>query len=141
MNILPYTEEQRIFRDAVRKFFAKEVIPHAEEWEETGMLPRSVWKKMGDNGFLCMQAPEEYGGLESDFLYSLIIMEELASSNHFGLLSSLHRDQRTHENHCRQIYGPLAQASVSVNPFTIHAVMQENGKTPEANHHSRHKEV
>lgn len=92
MDILPYTEDHRIFRDSVKKFFAKEVIPYVEEWEETGMVPRSAWKKMGDNGFLCMQVPEEYGGLEADFLYSVILMEELARSNHFGLLASLHSD-------------------------------------------------
>lgn len=92
MDILPYTEDHRIFRDSVRKFFAKEVIPYVEEWEEAGMVPRSAWKKMGDNGFLCMQVPEEYGGLEADFLYSVILMEELARSNHFGLLASLHSD-------------------------------------------------
>ncbi len=92
MDILPYTEDHRIFRDSVKKFFAKEVIPCVEEWEEDGIVPRSAWKKMGDNGFLCMQVPEEYGGLEADFLYSVILMEELARSNHFGLLASLHSD-------------------------------------------------
>src|SRR5271157_525276 len=92
MDMLPYTEDHRIFRDSVKKFFAKEVIPYVEEWEEDGIVPRSAWKKMGDNGFLCMQVPEEYGGLEADFLYSVILMEELARSNHFGLLASLHSD-------------------------------------------------
>jgi acyl-CoA dehydrogenase len=92
MDILPYTEDHRIFRDSVKKFFAKEVIPYVEEWEEAGIVPKSAWKKMGDNGFLCMQVPEEYGGLEADFLYSVILMEELARSNHFGLLASLHSD-------------------------------------------------
>lgn len=92
MNILPYTEEHRIFRDAVKKFFTKEVIPYVEEWEETGIVPRSAWKKMGENGFLCMQVPEEYGGLGADFLYSVIVMEELTRTNHFGLLSGLHSD-------------------------------------------------
>jgi acyl-CoA dehydrogenase len=92
MEILPYTEDHRIFRDSVRKFFAKEVVPHIEEWEEAGIVPRSAWKQMGENGFLCMQVPEEYGGLEADFLYSVILMEELARSNHFGLLAGLHSD-------------------------------------------------
>ena len=92
MNILPYTEDHRIFRDSVKKFFAKEVIPYVEEWEEAGIVPKSAWKKMGDNGFLCMQVPEEYGGLGADFLYSVILMEELARTNHFGLLASLHSD-------------------------------------------------
>ena len=92
MEILPYSEDHRIFKDSVKKFFAKEVIPHVEEWEEAGIVPRSAWKKMGENGFLCMQVPEEYGGLGADFLYSVILMEELAKSNHFGLLAGLHSD-------------------------------------------------
>ncbi len=92
MEILPYTEEHRIFREALRKFFEKEVVPFVEEWEEAGSVPRSIWKKMGQQGYLCMQAPEEYGGLEGDFLYSVILMEELARTNHFGLAAYLHSD-------------------------------------------------
>lgn len=92
MEILPYTEEHNIFRDAFRKFLAKEVVPHIEEWEEAGIVSRSAWKKMGENGFLCMQLPECYGGLEADFLYSVILMEELTRTNHFGLAAYLHSD-------------------------------------------------
>ena len=68
MDILQYTEEHRIFRDALRKFFEKEVIPYIDEWEEAGIVPRSAWKKMGDQGFLCPMVPEEYGGAGADFL-------------------------------------------------------------------------
>ena len=57
MEILNYTEEHRIFRQAVRKFCEKEVIPYADEWEEAGIAPKSAWKKMGDQGFLCMDVP------------------------------------------------------------------------------------
>jgi len=92
MEILPYTEDHKIFRDSLRKFFAKEVTPHVEAWEEAGIVPREIWKKMGDNGFLCMQVPEEYGGLGADFLYSVILMEELSRTNHFGLAAYLHSD-------------------------------------------------
>jgi acyl-CoA dehydrogenase len=92
MEILPYTEDHRIFRDSIRKFYAKEVTPYVEEWEEAGIVPREIWKKMGEQGFLCMQVPEEYGGLGADFLYSVILMEELARTNHFGLLAALHND-------------------------------------------------
>jgi acyl-CoA dehydrogenase len=92
MEILTYTEEHRIFRDSARKFFEKEVTPHVEEWEEAGIVSRAIWKKMGDQGFLCMQVPEEYGGLGVDFLYSVILMEELGHTNHFGLAAYLHSD-------------------------------------------------
>lgn len=92
MEILNYSEEHRIFRDSVRKFFEKEVTPFVEEWEETGVVPRSIWKKMGDQGFLCMDIPEEYGGPGADFLYSVIVNEELARTNFAGLAAPLHSD-------------------------------------------------
>jgi len=92
MEILNYTEEHRIFRDTVRKFFEKEVTPHADEWEEAGIVPREIWKKMGDQGFLCMDVPEEYGGLGADWLYSVILVEEMARTRQAGLAASLHSD-------------------------------------------------
>ncbi|MEW6352119.1 MAG: acyl-CoA dehydrogenase family protein [Thermodesulfobacteriota bacterium] len=92
MEILKYTEEHRIFRQTLRKFFEKEVLPNVEQWEEDGIVPRSVWKKMGDQGFICMGIPEEYGGLGADFLYSVIMIEELVRTNHSGLQVPLHSD-------------------------------------------------
>jgi len=92
MEILHYTEEHNIFRQAVRKFLEKEVIPYVDEWEEAGIVPRSIWKKMGDQGFLCMDVPEEYGGMGADFLYSAILIGELARTNHSGLAAPLHSD-------------------------------------------------
>lgn len=92
MEILNYTEEHKIFRQSLRRFLDKEVIPYVEEWEEAGIVPKSAWKKMGENGFLCMSVPEEYGGLGADFLYSVIVTEELARTNHSGLVAPLHSD-------------------------------------------------
>jgi acyl-CoA dehydrogenase len=92
MDIIPYTEEHRIFRQTVRKFFEKEVIPYIDEWEEAGIVPKSVWRKMGQQGFLCMDLPEEYGGVGADFLYSVILTEEMARTNFTGLAAPLHSD-------------------------------------------------
>ncbi len=92
MEIIEYTEEHRIFREAVRRFFAKEVIPYADEWEEAGIVPKSVWLKMGEQGFLCMDVAEEYGGLGADFLYSVILTEELGKTGNTGLAAPLHSD-------------------------------------------------
>jgi acyl-CoA dehydrogenase len=92
MNIIPYTAEHNIFRDSLRKFLDKEIVPHVEEWEEAGIVPRSAWKKMGEQGFLCTDVPEEYGGAGGDFLYSVIVCEELVKSNFSGLAASLHSD-------------------------------------------------
>ena len=92
MEIIPYTEEHNIFREAVRKFFEKEVTPHVDEWEEAGIVPKSIWKKMGEQGFLCTSVPEEYGGVGADFLYSVILTEELSRTNFTGLAAPLHSD-------------------------------------------------
>ncbi|MFA5183359.1 MAG: acyl-CoA dehydrogenase family protein [Syntrophales bacterium] len=92
MEIINYSEEHRIFRNSLRKYLEKEVIPHVEEWEEAGIVPRSAWKGMGEQGFLCMGVPEEYGGLGADFLYSVIVIEEMVRTNHSGLAAALHSD-------------------------------------------------
>ena len=92
MEILKYTQEHKIFREALRKFFEKEVTPYVDEWEEAGIVPKSAWKKMGEQGFLCMDVPEEYGGLGADFLYSVILIEELTMTGHSGLQAPLHSD-------------------------------------------------
>ena len=92
MNIISYTEEHNIFRDSLRKFLDKEIVPHIEEWEEACIVPKSVWKKMGEQGFLCTDIPEKYGGAGGDFLYSVIVCEELTKCNFSGLAASLHSD-------------------------------------------------
>ena len=92
MDIITYSQEHNIFRESLRKFLDKEIVPHIEEWEEAGIVPRSVWKKMGEQGFLCTDVPEEYGGAGGDFLYSVIVCEELVKSNFSGLTASLHSD-------------------------------------------------
>jgi acyl-CoA dehydrogenase len=92
MDIIQYTDEHRIFRQTLRKFLEKEITPHAEEWEEACIVPREAWKKMGEQGFLCTAVPEEYGGAGCDFLYSVIVTEELARTNFSGLAAPLHSD-------------------------------------------------
>ncbi|HOU78792.1 MAG TPA: acyl-CoA dehydrogenase family protein [Syntrophales bacterium] len=92
MEILNYSEEHRIFRNSLRRYLEREVIPHVEEWEEAGIVPKSAWQGMGAQGFLCMGVPEEYGGLGADFLYSVIVTEEMVRTNHSGLAASLHSD-------------------------------------------------
>ncbi|MGV8079225.1 MAG: acyl-CoA dehydrogenase family protein [Syntrophales bacterium] len=92
MDILNYTEEHKMFRDTLRKFVANELVPHVEEWEEAGIVPRSAWQKMGQQGFLGTTVPVEYGGPGADFLYSVIVNEEMARANFWGLTAALHSD-------------------------------------------------
>ena len=53
MGLLKYTEEHDAFRQRVRGFLAKEVVSFADQWEKDRMVPKSAWKKMGEEGFLC----------------------------------------------------------------------------------------
>ena len=72
-----YTEEHQIFRNTFKRFVANEITPNVPEWEEARAVPRDLWMKMGEQGFLCPWLPEEYGGLGLGFEYSVIINEEL----------------------------------------------------------------
>ena len=92
MEILNYTEEHRAFRGAVRTFFEEAVVPYQDEWEKAGIVPKSVWKKMGGQGFLCTHVSQEYGGMGGDFLYSVIVAEELTRANNSGFATPLHSD-------------------------------------------------
>ena len=92
MEILKYTDGHRAFREKVHTFFEKEVTPHADQWEREGIVPRSMWKRMGEEGFLCMNVPREYGGMGGDLLYSVIVTEELVRTGHSGLAAPLHTD-------------------------------------------------
>lgn len=87
-----YSEEHLIFRDAFRKYVEKEIVPNLEEWEAGGRIPRSAWTKLAEQGYLCPWLPEEYGGLDADFLYSVIICEELTRVRAMGFMVSLHSD-------------------------------------------------
>ena len=87
-----YTEEHTIFRESVRRYFEKEVIPYTDQWEKDGIVPREAWTKFGSQGFLCPWLPEEYGGSDADFLYSFILTEELARTRCGGFFFPLHSD-------------------------------------------------
>ena len=87
-----FTPDHEAFRDAFRRFMEKEIAPHHADWEEQGYVDRAVWHKAGQNGFLCMTMPEEYGGAGGDKLYSVIQMEELARGGYTGIGYGLHSE-------------------------------------------------
>jgi len=92
MDILSYTEAHRQFRKRLQAFLEKEVTPFAPQWERDHIVPREIWSKMGQAGFLCMDVPQQYGGMGGDFLYSVIVIEELAKTPQSGLVANLHND-------------------------------------------------
>jgi alkylation response protein AidB-like acyl-CoA dehydrogenase len=90
MQDFMYTEEHIMYRDAVRAFVEKEIQPYHAQWEKDGQVPKELWIKAGAQGMLCMDQPEQYGGMGiKDFRYNVIIAEELirvgASGPGFGL--------------------------------------------------------
>jgi acyl-CoA dehydrogenase len=73
-----FAPEHEQFRDSVRRFFERELIPHLSRWEEEGIIDRGFWTKAGGAGLLCPTVPEEYGGPGLDFGFNAVIDEELA---------------------------------------------------------------
>lgn len=92
MKHLPYTKQHEAFRMRLRPFLESEVTPHADQWEADHRIPRDIWHKMGKEGLLCTGVSKAYGGLGGDFLYSVIVLEELVKTNQTGLMAQLHSD-------------------------------------------------
>lgn len=81
-----------MFRDTVRKFIDKEIAPYHYQWESEGVVPRDLWLKAGEAGMLCCTIPEQYGGLELDYLFDVIVFEEMARSGFTGPGFLIHCD-------------------------------------------------
>ncbi|MFV5404347.1 MULTISPECIES: acyl-CoA dehydrogenase family protein [unclassified Acinetobacter] len=87
-----FTAEHEAFRETVRKFYEKEVIPHTERFEDQQHVDRELWNKAGELGLLCATMPEQYGGSGVDRLYSMILIEEQAYAGDSATGFSLHSD-------------------------------------------------
>ena len=79
-----FNEEHELFRESLQSFLEKEVRPHINTWEEERRVPKSIWKKMGDLGFLGLSYPEEYGGSNLDFFFDVVFNEEMGRMNSGG---------------------------------------------------------
>ncbi len=84
-----FTEEHQMFRESLKDFLQKEVVPHIEKWEKTGTVERFIWKKFGDMGFFGLAYPEAYGGLNLDLFYTVIFLEELQKINSGGFAANM----------------------------------------------------
>ena len=87
-----FSSDHEAFRDSFTRFIDKEIAPFHAQWEDQGYVDRAVWNKAGDNGFLCMTMPEEFGGSGADKLYSVIQMEALGKAGFSGIGYSLHSE-------------------------------------------------
>ncbi len=92
MEIIHYSKAHHQFREKVRNFMRKEITPNIDQWEKERIMPRSAWKRMGEEKLLCTSVSKEYGGLGGDFLNGVIVTEELVRANHNGLGPTAHSD-------------------------------------------------
>jgi alkylation response protein AidB-like acyl-CoA dehydrogenase len=72
-----FSPEHDMWRETVRRFVEKEIVPFHAQWEKDGIVPRELWLKAGEAGLLCCTVPEEYGGLGLDYLFDVVVFEEL----------------------------------------------------------------
>lgn len=84
-----HESELTAWRDTVRRFFAAEVEPHYERWEKDGIIPKTLYRKMGEAGLLCVDTPEDYGGVGAPFEFSCVVVEEAARMGFLALASNL----------------------------------------------------
>lgn len=87
-----FSSDHESFRDSVRRFVAAELVPFHAEWERAGVVPREVWRKAGAAGLLCCDLPEAYGGPGADWLYNVVVVEELAYAGMTGPGFTVHSD-------------------------------------------------
>ena len=87
-----FSSDHEIFRDAVRKFIAREITPFHAQWEHDGIVPRELWHKSGAAGMLCCAVPEAYGGAGAEWLYDVVVFEEMARAGATGPGFMIHTD-------------------------------------------------
>jgi acyl-CoA dehydrogenase len=87
-----FRDDHEIFREQVRRFVEREIVPFYSQWGKDGIVPQSVWRKAGAEGLLCCNIPEAYGGGGGDFGHSAVVLEELARVNAVGVGFTLHSD-------------------------------------------------
>src|SRR5277367_5810794 len=87
-----FREEHHIFRESVRRFVNREIVPFHAQWETDGIVPRELWLKAGAEGLLCCTVPEEYGGMGLDYLFDVVVFEELWRSGASGPGFLIHTD-------------------------------------------------
>ena len=89
MDSMYFTEEHQLFRNSLKDFLEKEVVPHIEKWEKTGTIERFIWKKFGEMGYFGLATPEAYDGLGLDLFYTVIFLEELQKINSGGFAAAM----------------------------------------------------
>ncbi len=89
-----FDEQHDMFRATVRSFVEKEVMPHVEAWETAGRMPKAIFRRMGELGFLGLEYDERYGGAGADVMMTAVLHEECARSRSgsFAMAVGVHCD-------------------------------------------------
>lgn len=94
-----YEADHEAYRETVREFLEREVVPHQHDWDRDRWIDPAVFARAAKSGIYALQIPEEYGGSgEPDYRYRMIVCEEVARINalSFGLTVSLQDDLVLH---------------------------------------------
>ena len=76
-----FEPEHEDYRESYARFLQKEVVPHYAEWEREQLVPRELFTKCAEHGFLAMEVPEEYGGSGvADWRFNVVLAEEAVRS-------------------------------------------------------------
>jgi len=89
MSVKFFREEHEIFRRSLRNLLEKEAKPHFDEWRKNREVPREIWRKLGAQGFIGYWLDEKYGGAGADFVYSVVLVEELTRAGARDLATDL----------------------------------------------------
>lgn len=87
-----FTDEHELYREQFRRFAETEIAPRIDQWNREGKSDRDTWRRVGGQGFLGAAAPEAYGGGGGDFLFDVVVMEEMARLRAHAMMISLHSD-------------------------------------------------
>ena len=115
--------DHELLREQVARFLAREVEPHAAAWEEAGMVPRDVLRRMGQAGLLGIAFEGEYGGGDADALTNLVFAEALSQSTFAGFIITVlvHTDMASPHLHHAGTPAQKDKASPAMAPATVAA--------------------
>lgn len=94
-----FNEEHQLFRNSVRQFVEKEILPFADTWEKEEKISRDLFRKLGEQGFLGINHSEQFGGSNADLFYSVAYLEEIAKCGYAGVAAAISVHQYMATNH------------------------------------------
>lgn len=73
-----FTEEETMMKETVAKFAQERIAPLVHKMDEQSQMDESIISGLFEQGLMGIEIPEKYGGSESTFFSSLLVIEELA---------------------------------------------------------------